>query len=133
MAQSGSITLDHTTGLNGQEQIVVGTPVTFYLRYTNNFGSDVNVANGFRVYSPDGATWSPIVGAHVYNWSLLFAMGSPIAHRSADGSGADSVGFAGLGIASGMPNGFSEVMCSIASGVNDPINAGRHCAWTQAS
>jgi len=127
-AQGGSVTIDHIVGLNGAGQIVIGTPVTFYLRYTNNFGTKVNISNGFRVHSPDFATWSPIIGAQVYDWSSLF-FNSYIQYNSNDGLGADSVGFAGFDIVGTLPclpNGFSEVMCSVSITVTDMSNEGRH-------
>jgi len=126
--QTGLVTLDHVDGLVAGK-IAVGFPVTFNFRYTNDIGSKVSlVANGYRVYSPDGAGWSPIAGAYVYDWGSLFTSYN-IYYYSADGLGADSLAFLGydiFGTLPGLPTGFSEIMGSITTTVTDLAYDGLH-------
>ena len=61
-AQQAFVSLDHVTGVSVYDstQIPVGKPITFYIRVDNETGHDgMCPANGFRLYSPDGATWQP--------------------------------------------------------------------------
>ena len=73
--ETNSITLDHVDGLltGDPTSVEAGVPVTFYLRLTNaggtNEGNITGASNGFRVYSPDGATWDPIT--HIPYWDLV--------------------------------------------------------------
>ena len=54
-----SVRLDSVEGLvNGR--LPINRPIAFRFRYTNNTDHTmISSANGFRVYSPDGATWQP--------------------------------------------------------------------------
>ncbi len=57
-----AVSLDHVDGLNASGEIIPGEVVTFYIRLTNGAEAQSVINNGYRVYSPDGATWSPMVG-----------------------------------------------------------------------
>ena len=61
-AQETSITLSHVdTLIDGELQY--NQPIAFYFRITNQSTHDIfGSANGFRIYSPDGATWYPGIG-----------------------------------------------------------------------
>ncbi|MCK4372522.1 MAG: hypothetical protein KAW61_05215 [candidate division Zixibacteria bacterium] len=61
---SGAITLERVTGMSSDSTLPINQTITYYLRLNNNTGYDAEgITNGFRVYSPDGATWSGTVGA----------------------------------------------------------------------
>jgi hypothetical protein len=134
--QGGSISLNNVDGLStGQtDKIECGNPVTFFFRIENP-GTDAGIAgiaNGFRVYSPDGATWTPwlkidtnvsFLGVTTYDstyygkwldagltaplvWKgsdpQVFDGGLFINTFSEDGMGADTVGFAGFNQETGL-------------------------------
>ena len=65
-AQVDGITLDNVVGLyqGNNAEVECGVPVKFNLRITNITGGVANftatgIANGFEIYSPNGATWTP--------------------------------------------------------------------------
>jgi hypothetical protein len=121
------VTLDHIEGLQGTGNIQTGVPITFYIRFQNNTGSYITgSSNGFRVYSPNGAQWDPITWdtANV-GLDTLYDFGIFFSDLSVTGSGADTVGLAGLCLfKSGIPNGFDEVVFLISTQI-DAVHAGR--------
>lgn len=141
-AQDYSITLDHVDGLYPGDPTKVETdvPITFYLRLTNapapNEANIVGASNGFRVYSPDGATWSPITQVPYWDLEDCFCVvvlyegwDAPpnfndnifINPYSVTGEGADTIGLGGNSKfpSPGVLPGFSEVVYSISTMVND--------------
>ncbi len=56
-----SISLDHVSGLNNQGQIPTGQPIEYFFRLTSPdwLAAAEGIANGYVLYSPDGATWVP--------------------------------------------------------------------------
>ena len=59
---SGAFSLAGVDGLSGGK-LPTNQLITFFLHIDNNTYHDVDgMTNGFRVYSPDGATWSGTVG-----------------------------------------------------------------------
>ncbi len=92
----GAISLDHIDGPSEGTEIGTG-PITFNLRVKVDSASDIvkGIANGFRIYSPDGATWDPITadttGGIADPFDLIFA----IRYFSADGAGSDTIGYGG--------------------------------------
>ncbi len=116
----GIITLDSVGGELSPGVISTGDSITFYLRYTNNTGDNIlDISNGFRVYSTDGAQWgatiADITGALNYE---NFYLGIFTNTYSAEGSGADTVGtLAGTWEPpEGMPVGFDDVAFTITIG-----------------
>ncbi len=149
-----SITLENITGTmwHGQpDSIMAGSTYTFNLRVTGGgvkidttFYGDPNapdsikvdtttaytgIANGFTVYSPDGAAWTTTVG------DTLVSLGGSVgilAHTQFDivfainpfstGSGADTVGFGGVAFSgTGLVADFDDIPYSITIG---PITGG---------
>jgi len=110
IAQSGSISLDYIGGLIGPDTVCADRPIVFGLRVTNSSGSVVaGYTHGFRVYSPTGAVWSGTFAEYVGSFADYFDQ-TFIEYRSADGVGADTVGFTGFAItSSGLPSGFSDI------------------------
>ncbi len=127
-AHGQSISVDHVDGLVGGSSMGTGCAVVFHLRVSNP--SDTNfdgIANGFRVYSQDGATWS---ATHHDTTGTLgmtqFDGGVFLPKFSADGQGADTVGIGALRFFStGLPAGFDDVAFTITIGPIDPVHSGK--------
>jgi len=129
LSYGSGISIDHVDGLYGtsSDSIETDVPVIFYLRITNDSGYVFNVTtNGFRIYSPDGATWNGTVPDTIYTgWSSFWAFGFYVNTFSIDGVGADTIGFGGVGGLSsgpGLPAGFNDVVYSITIGPIDTTN-----------
>jgi len=116
------ISLDHVDGYSpGAGGIWSGVPVSFHLRLTNATGYVIaGLTSGFKLYSPDGATWQPAVGDTAsLGWPDRFDLLFAINHFSCTGSGADTVGFAGvLQYGTGLEDGFDEVSFSVNTEVS---------------
>lgn len=115
----GSISIDRIDGLVGDGQIPAGKEVTFYLRFTNKTGIPIaGFANGFRIYSPDGATWTTTKADTTGDMPKeLMDGGMFITSFGITGKGADTVGFGGFRILKdGLPDGWSDVPASITIG-----------------
>jgi len=129
LAQTGSVTLDHVEGVVGNSRIGIGYTVVFHLRCTNDYGVSVEgMSNAFRIYSPDGAVWTPIVGGWEMDMSPMFSH-TYILYFSVDGTGADTVGFAGVIFEeddTGLDDGFDEVLASITTSVDNAAHEGLH-------
>jgi hypothetical protein len=107
----GSITLDHIDGPTLGNEIGTG-PVTFNLRLTVDPASDIvkGIANGFRIYSPDAATWDPITADTVGGIGDQFDLVFSIRYFSADGAVSDTIGFGGAVAQNpGLPAGYDQV------------------------
>ena len=126
-----SITLDAVTGLIGNDTISSMQEVTFYLRVTNMEPNDFRgITNGFRVYSPDSATWSATttdtLGSIDWLDNFMFFFPSEI---NVDGMGADTVGFGGVGTgippSIGIPAFFDDTAFSITIGPIDSLHEDR--------
>ena len=81
-------------GVDGQAQagyLPIDDTLTIYLGINNNTGNRlVGITNGFKVYSPDGATWSGTVGDTLgtVNWGSAFNLIHAINYFGCTGSGA---------------------------------------------
>jgi len=149
--QDTELILDHTDGLFNWgagpgpigDTIATGQAVNFYIRWNNNLGDYiVGSSNGFRVYSDDGAEWTPITWAPYYdmgtyswvypydngptdNWGTIYNGDVKLNPFSVTGTGADTIGFAGYSDPSGMPpslgvpDGFSEIVYEIYTAVDN--------------
>lgn len=122
-ADAQSVSLDQVDGLQGVDTIVSGQEIVLHLRIKTDDTIYTGMNNGFRVYSPDSAQWTTVIGA----WSEfvtadMFPM-QFVTPRSVTGTGADSIGFAGFvwGANQGIPSGFDSVAMRITIG---PIDAG---------
>ncbi len=122
-----SITLESVTGLHGVDTVLVGTPITFFLRVTGDASNHGGITNGFRVYSPDGAQWGSTVGDTLpLGWPTFFDLIFSINSFSTDGMGADTLGFGGSkAFGTGLPAGFDAVSYKITIGPIDPSNHGK--------
>ena len=129
MAQ-GAVSLDHVDGESDPGQIVAGGPVTFHIRLNNATSFDLlGSTNGFRIYSPDGGIWSPIVGDTAsIGWGEIFDGGLFLSPGSVTGSGADTIGFGGFAMMKpGMVVGFDQVVYSISMQIDPTQNGKTFC------
>lgn len=123
----GSLSIDSVIGLTyeGLLPLDKGT-VTFNIRLTTDTIC-TGLTNGFRVYSPDGATWTKTVPDTVFEglqdyFDLIFNIGK----LSSDGVGADTIGFGGAGmLGNGLPSGFNEEVYSLTIGPIPKESAGK--------
>jgi len=112
---ANSITLDHVDGQISPGVIGAGT-ATFHLRVKVGTSQVIAESNGFRIYSPDGAVWGIIEGDTLDGYRSRFSFNSGINYRSRDGSGADTIGFWGLGNYPpdlGWPAGYDNIPFTI--------------------
>ncbi|MCK4460354.1 MAG: BACON domain-containing protein, partial [candidate division Zixibacteria bacterium] len=130
-AQLQSLSLDHTDGLIDADHLDTGVPVTFYIRITNDEDNNFKgITNGFRVYSPDGATWTATVPSLLtsIDWGTNF-MFFFITPTNVDGIGADTVGYGGVAMgvppSIGLPAFFDDTTYSITIGPVDQSDAGK--------
>ena len=129
--ERATISLDVVTGLINDSTISALREVSFYLRLTNNDPSDFKgISNGFRVYSPDGATWTTTFPDTLgsIDWASSFMFFYPV-ETNIDGVGADTVGFGGVatGIPPeiGIPGAFDDTVFCITIGPVDSTFVGR--------
>jgi len=129
----GQISLDHVDGLTNEGTLKINQPIVFYIRFTNLTGSSITGStNGFKVYSPDGAVWEPIVfdTTGAINISM-YDGGVFLNYFSITGSGADTVGFAGFkmfGI--GIPHWFDAIVGKIKTSLNSSQSGRTLCLDT---
>ena len=120
-----SLSLESTSGLHGPDTVLINQEITFDIRVTSDGDNHAGITNGFRVYSPDGAEWTTIVGDTIsLGWDTYFDLTYSINHEGVTGNGADTVGFGGAALfGTGIPANFSEVSYQITIG---PIDAQYH-------
>ncbi|MCK4632573.1 MAG: hypothetical protein KAT79_04840, partial [candidate division Zixibacteria bacterium] len=130
------LAVDSVDGLLEGEwgKIETGVPVTFYIKWINpgapNEAKMKGYSNGFQVYSPDGATWTPITWLPMFfmepwpphtdvlypGWEWLYDGGLNMNPYGVTGSGADTIGFAGYQkYGGGTPPGFEGQVFSIST------------------
>ena len=126
MVMAGTISVDHVDGVTAEgsgEWMATGQSITFHIRMESETDTINGITNGFRIYSPDGATWGSttidttgVIGKA--NFDMLWLIGQ----RNVDGTGSDTVTASGATMMNpvAMPAGFSEITHTIAIG---PIDA----------
>ncbi len=114
-AQDYAVTVGGVEGLVSATEIAAG-PACFDIRFSNRSTYDhvMGITNGFRVYSPDGATWNSWTAETVGSMGSYFNLVYQLYEFSVDGAGADTVGLGGATTGSGMPLGFDEVALQIS-------------------
>lgn len=85
------------------------------------------IQTGFRIYSPDGASWGSTVGDTVsLGWDTMLDLGGcNIVNTNVDGYGADTIGFGGIALFSGLPGDFDETSYMITIGPIDESMDGK--------
>jgi len=99
--------------------------VTFHIRFTTPATNthNQNISNGWRVYSSDGATWSPAQIGPVPG--LLEAQFTNLFDYEWDAPTVDSLGIVGIAFPPqvGLPPGYDEVVFEIKTTI-DPSSDG---------
>lgn len=126
--QGAAVSVDSITGVWWDVNGLVGPAgtgyimdglVIYHIRITNNTGGNImGFTNGFRIYSPDGATWdttrvrfAPAINPDWFD-CVFSAEGFDV-----DGQGEDRVGFsASVMMGSGLPSGFNNIGLQIEIG-----------------
>jgi hypothetical protein len=106
-----AIILDTVIYIKPDGRLPAGPDIKFFMRWLYTTGSPVTgFVNGFRVYSPDGATWQPIVLDTVnHGWTTRFDLGFWISYNSVNGSGADTASVSGVALmGGGIPAPFNS-------------------------
>lgn len=121
------VTLDSIDGLYAADSVKTDTLITFYIRLTNNTGDTITgLTHGFRISSPDGATWDTTTGIDAGGIiTEMFKQDVIINSFSVSGTGADTIGFGGFRMVTGtgIPDGFDEVAFAVQIG---PISTSYH-------
>ena len=119
--------IDHVDGQPVAGKLSTSTPITFYIKMNNTTGLAIMTgANGFRVYSTDGANWDTTNGSFTGGitgamWDIQVV--NNFSH-STDGLGADTIGFGGTAISgTGIPAGFNQITYKLTIG---PIAKSQH-------
>jgi hypothetical protein len=124
-----AIILDTVYGMNSSGELPAATNLKFMMRwvYLSGYYPIHRFANGFRVYSPDGATWQPIVlDTMSHSWTTRFDLIIDINYWSANGSGADTAGIWGdVMMGSGIPAPFDTLVWWIETKVYQ-ADIGKH-------
>ena len=119
-ASDFAISLDSVAGLYGPSSLSTGQQVTFYIRMTNNgVHAMKGITNGYRVYSPNGATWDTTIGNNDIGTigSTEFDLIWHINELGVTGSGFDTLGFGGATMSgTGLPASFDDIAYTIMIG-----------------
>ena len=126
--QNGVVLVGSVDGQTGPFEIATGQEITFNMRFINNTGGNaMGFTNGFRIYSPDGATWNTSYGDTTGvldsdDFDLIIIL----EEFSTDGMGEDTLGFGGASIfAPGMVDGFDDIPYTITIGPISSIHEGK--------
>jgi hypothetical protein len=118
-AQTRSVSLDGVTNVQNDSLLQAGHTHVFSLRITcANTGEAYSSTTGFRVYSPDGATWDTTTAASANGFAALFTQFF-VNSFNTDGSGSDTLGAGGFVIfppATGIYDGWDAVSMQITIG-----------------
>ncbi|MEE8576979.1 MAG: hypothetical protein V3T31_06960 [candidate division Zixibacteria bacterium] len=119
-AAEREVNLTNVTGLAAVGEVYAGVPLEFNIGLENTTGSSiVGLIHGFEVYSPDGATWDPIViDTFSHGWPTRFDLHVELNNFSANGSVSDSaiIGAVSL-IGTGFEDAFSDQAWRIETSV----------------
>lgn len=138
-AQQGVVSIDKLGGLMSGTTVRAGENMRFVIRFNNNTGVKCDVANGFKLSSPDGATWDsttidtlgPFVNGEATRFVPYFDIAFALLRGSPDGMGEDTVGIIAAGnqtkLTRQMPNGYNDTVLSITAWFNGKkTSAGKH-------
>lgn len=136
-AQQGAIAIDRVSCLFSGDTVLLPGNLSFTLRYTNNTGHRVDVCNGFRIFSPDGAQWDSATiaessgGTFASYFDVVFNLGVQ-AHLGPD---TDTVSVLGVGTPTSsirrLPNGYTGTPVTITLwNLVEQMNGKRACIDT---
>ena len=104
-----AVSVSQIQGLDTTRGLVVDQTIRYFIHYEVGLDTLTIFHNGFRIYSPDGASWSPTTAMELVPLSMFFdGVGSGINLFGNDGVGADSISLFGASIfGPGLESGFS--------------------------
>jgi len=117
--RQGGVSLQLTgAGSAGGGGIYAGLPFNIEIWMDNNTSSNVTgLSNGFRIYSPDGATWTvPVTTMHAAFCSF-FNMYCGYVEHGVDGINEDTILIGAVAMTTGMPAGWYGMAAKIETGV----------------
>ncbi len=131
-AQQGNISIDHVSCIFVADTISIPSNIRLTLRYTNNTDRRVDVSNGFRMFSPDGAVWDSTTaiesagGTFAAYFDAMFHVGV----HSGWSERVDSAGVLGAGTptspARRLPVGYTGTPITITLWNVAEMNDGKH-------
>ncbi len=130
-----AIILDTVYNIKPDGTLPAGPELKFMMRWKYSSGDSIRAfINSFRVYSPDGATWDPIViDTMPLGWTNMFDALFQFSYFSVNGSGADTVAVNGLSIFSdGLIPPFDSLVWWIETKV-DTSAIGKHLCLDSCS
>ncbi|KAA3635530.1 MAG: hypothetical protein DWP97_04585 [Calditrichaeota bacterium] len=118
LAVKDSVILESVNGQVNDTLIQIGTPVVFNIRLKNSDMKQNGIMNGFRIYSPDGATWdSTIADTNGTIGEKQFDLIFSNMQTNTDGIDSDTVALSGVRMfGPGMAKDFNEVVYAIKIG-----------------
>ncbi|HVP07865.1 MAG TPA: T9SS type A sorting domain-containing protein [Candidatus Acidoferrum sp.] len=121
-----AISLERVDGLKspGTDTVLTGVTIRWIIRVQNDSTPSFNFSNGFRVYSPNGATWDSTRGdtlgripgppVHAIFGKAYFDIQYAVNSFSADGLLSDTIGFIAAKIASqGLYPGLNDTVWGV--------------------
>jgi hypothetical protein len=126
-----AVTLEKVDGLQGADTVVTGKQIRWILRVKNDSTLTFSISNGFRVYSPDGATWDSTSGDTLGRPTALlgkafFELQYAINKFSNDGLLSDTVGFLAAKLFLGIPAHFNDTCWGVYAYNLSSGSAGKH-------
>jgi len=122
--------IDSVDGLTPGGKLSAGADLVFYIDLTNESSFPIlGATHGFKVYSPDGAEWTPITGDSAnIGWGESFDGGLYWSIFSGTGNGIDTIGFGGFTIVgTGLLPGFDGNVFRIMTAVSSNFNGKTLC------
>ncbi len=137
-AQEGIVSLDHVDGLVSPNTVANSQKLRFVMRLNNDSGKKCDVSVGWRLFSPDGATWdsttidscgpNSIDGENLL--LLRFNTVAAFTVFSNEGIPPDTVGFLGAGNPTSASRqlaiGYNDTAMAVNAWVSNDANAGKH-------
>jgi hypothetical protein len=129
-----SISIDSVGGLYRNDTVLAGQPVTWFLRYNNNTATNFSISNGYKIYSPDGATWSYVKGDTIGLTRATFELGLAINYfpksdtiPGGSYTGPDTIGVIGAKLfAAGLAAGYNARAVTMTAYFDNNSAAGKH-------
>jgi hypothetical protein len=102
------------------DTIICGQPATFNVHFHNNTGHNIlGSTNGFRLYSPDGATWQVPAYDSAGGLDAYYDDGVHVIGLGVDGVGDDTIAIGGTqSSAGGIPDGYNDIVLRITTQVD---------------
>ncbi|MFH1686753.1 MAG: hypothetical protein ABIE70_04440 [bacterium] len=114
-----ALLLDHVDGSPAPGTIATNQVIAFHIRLQTDSLNVRAMANGYRVYSDDGAQWDTTTGVFTGAIDSSLMPMQFVTAYSDDGVGADTIGFAAMAwidLEPGLPPGFDEIVYTTSIG-----------------